>query len=173
MDASVPSATRHCAQCLAVVANIDGPVHKYVPAAPGCWRIFGEVQADELHRFGYPPAHRPVVDAYMAQHPGDGSDRRDRQSVFAHLAGLCALLEFDLAADRATRVLRRIVNRRDDFPILRRDRGPGELTVLHMVGARDLADYEERAQEWARAVWQSWATHHSTIVAAVEPLAAE
>jgi hypothetical protein len=39
--------------------NIDGPVHKYVPSAPGCWRIFGEVQADEMMmRFRYPPADR-------------------------------------------------------------------------------------------------------------------
>jgi hypothetical protein len=36
---------------------IDGPVHNYVPSAPGCWKTFGEVQADEPQRFGYPPAH--------------------------------------------------------------------------------------------------------------------
>ena len=51
---------------------------------------FGELQADELSRFGYRGVHRLVVDAYMAQHPGDGGDRRDRQSVFVHLVG-CAL----------------------------------------------------------------------------------
>jgi hypothetical protein len=35
--------------------------------------------------------------AFRAHHPGDGSDRRDRQSVFVHLVGLCAVLECDLA----------------------------------------------------------------------------
>ncbi len=172
MEASVPSGTTRCAQCRAVVAAIDGPVHKYVPSAPGCWKIFGELQADELLRFGYPQAHRLVVDAYMAQHPGSGSDRRDRQSVFAHLAGLYARVELGLPAEQATHVLRQLVNRQEDFPVLRRDRGPGEVTVLHMVDARDLADYEERAQNWARRVWRSWATHHSTIAAAVKGIAA-
>ena len=52
-----------------------------------CWQTFGQVQADEALRFGYPPAHRLVVDAYMAQHPGNGSDRRDRQPVFATSQG--------------------------------------------------------------------------------------
>jgi len=52
------------------------PAHPYVPAVAGCWALFGEVQADEMTRFGYPPAHAIVVDAYMASHPGDGTDRR-------------------------------------------------------------------------------------------------
>ena len=150
--------------------DINGPVHEYVPAAPGCWRMFGELQADESQRFGYPPTHRLVVDAYMAQHPGDGRDRRDRQSVFAHLAGLHARLELDLPAAGATEVLRRIVASREDFPTLRRDGGPGELTVLHMVDARDQDDYARRAEQWGRAVWQAWATHHAVIGSAVKML---
>ena len=85
--------------------DIDGPVHTYVPSSPGCWKAFGEAQADEAERFSYPPVHRVVVDAYMAQHPGDGSDRRDRQSVFLHLVGLCATLEHGLPRPYATKVL--------------------------------------------------------------------
>src|ERR1700743_1357257 len=94
-----------CAQCGATVPVSDGPVHAYVPSSPGCWQMFGAVQADEALRFGYPSAHRMVVDAYMAQHPGDGNDRRDRQSVFAHLVGLCAVLEHGLPPQMATSVL--------------------------------------------------------------------
>jgi Family of unknown function (DUF5946) len=89
-----------CPGCNEPVPDIEGPVHAYVPSAPGCWRVFGEVQADESLRFGYPPEHRLVVDAYMAQHPGDGRARRDRQSVFVHLVALCAVL--DSAVPRST-----------------------------------------------------------------------
>jgi Family of unknown function (DUF5946) len=164
-------ATTRCPQCLALVPDIHGPVHKYVPAAPGCWQIFGELQADELRRFGYPPAHRLVVDAYMAQHPGDGRDRRDRQSVFAHLAGLYALLELGLPAKTATNVLGRVVDGRDDFPILSRDAGPGELTVLHVLNVRGQVDYDHRAHQWAHAVWRAWSKQHAVIAAAVRELA--
>jgi len=156
-----------CPQCGAPVPDIDGPVHKYVPAAPGCWKTFGEVQADELQRFGYSPAHRLVVDAYMAQHPGDGSDRRDRQSVFAHLCGLYARLELDLPAAATTDVLGRVVASRDDFPVLRRDDGPGRLTILDMIGSRDVDIYDQRARAWGEAVWRSWTSHHGKIVVAV------
>lgn len=153
--------TELCPQCGAAVPAVQGPVHKYVPSAPGCWRIFGQVQADEALRFGYPPAHRLVVDAYMAQHPGDGSDRRDRQSVFVHLAGLCAVLELQLPPASATNVLRRVLQERADFPVCARGDGPGELTVLHLVDVHDLTEYERRAYAWARSVWQTWAQYHA------------
>jgi hypothetical protein len=146
------------------VPRIDGPVHNYVPSSAGCWKIFGEVQADEALRFGYPPAHRLVVDAYMAQHPGDGSDRRDRQSVFVHLVGLCASLEHGLGHAYITRLLGLVIGRRHgEFPILLRTNGPGSLTVPHMVGAADRDDYESRAREWAAAVWDSWRDQHELI----------
>lgn len=158
------STQTQCAGCGAIVPDIDGPVHKYVPSAAGCWRIFGEIQADEAQRFGYPPAHRMVVDAYMAQHPGDGSDRRDRQSVFVHLVGLCAVLERDLAQPYVTGLLGHVLRRRQgDYPILVRPAGPGRLTLLHMFGAADLEDYDRRAREWARAVWESWSSQHELI----------
>jgi uncharacterized protein DUF5946 len=128
---------------------------------------FGRVQADEMQRFGYPAVHRVVVDTYMAQHPADGSDRRDRQSVFVHLIGLCAVLEVGLPAQRATEAFRTILREHSDFPILRRAAGPGDLTVLHLVETDDLAHYEERALEWAREVWQSWAEQHHVIRAAL------
>lgn len=153
-----------CPGCGALVPDIDGPVHKYVPSAPGCWKSFGEVQADEALRFRYPPAHRMVVDAYMAQHPGDGSDRRDRQSVFGHLVGLCAVVEQDMAHPYVTKVLGHVLRRRQgDFPVLARTGGPGPVTVLHMIGAAHLDDYERRAREWAVAVWQSWNAQHELI----------
>lgn len=156
--------TRACRGCGAVVPDIDGPVHSYVPSSPGCWTTFGELQADEAQRFRYPPAHRLVVDSYMAQHPGDGSDGRDRQSVFVHLVGLCALLEHSLPDSYATGLLGQVIRRRrGDFPILLRTDEPGSLTLLHMVGAADLDDYEQRAREWAAAVWGAWSDQHVLI----------
>jgi hypothetical protein len=32
-----------------------------------------------------------------------------------------------------------------------------------MVGAADLDDYEQRAREWAAAVWGSWSDQHVLI----------
>jgi hypothetical protein len=158
-----------CPGCGALAPAIDGPVHMYVPSSPGCWKTFGGVQAEEARRFSYPPAHRLVVDAYMAQHPDDGSDRRNRQSVFVHLVGLCAVLEHSLPHPYPTTLFGRVIQERHgDFPVLERTAGPRPLTVLHMVGAADLADYERRALEWAAGVWGSWRAHQELIRAELD-----
>ena len=135
--------------CGALVPEIDGPVHEYVPSSPGCWKAFAELQADEASRFGYPPVHRVIVHAYMAQPPGDGGDRRHRQSVFVHLVGLCAVLERGLPSPYVTKLLGQVIRRRHrEFRVLERAEGPGPVTVLAMIGASDLADHERRADEW-------------------------
>lgn len=152
-----------CSPCGAVVPDEQGPQHSYVPAVPGCWRIFGEVQADEMTRFGYPAEHRLVVDAYMAQHPGDGLDRRDRQSVAVHLVGLCAILEVGMTADQAMLQLRRVIAPRTEFPLLGKRNDRGSLTITDMLGVVDLDDYAGRARAWGESVWLSWAHEHERI----------
>jgi hypothetical protein len=158
-----PGEPARCPGCGASAPAGPGLTHEYVASSAGCWRTFGEIQADEALRFGYPPAHGLVVDAYMAQHPGDGTNRRDRQSVFVHLVGLCAVLERHLPPARVIDVFRRVLRGRDDFPLLERASSPGAPTVLHLVGARDLADYEGRARAWASAVWETWADQRPVI----------
>ena len=143
--------------------DLDAPVHAYVPSSAGCWNAFVQMQADEMQRFRNPPARGLVVDAYMAQHPGDGTDRRDRQSVFIHLIGLCAGLEDGTPHHQLRHLFRRVLDRHPDFPALTRRQGPGPLTVLHIVGASDLTDHERRAREWATAVWESWSSEHGRI----------
>ena len=63
----------------------------------------------------------------MAQHPGDGADRRDRQSVFVHLVSLCAVIERGASPSRSPDLLRAVLARHTDFQVLGRARGPGSL----------------------------------------------
>ncbi len=157
-----------CPQCGAVVPEIDGPVHAYVPSAPGCWAAFGALRADEMLRFPGSAANNLTVDASMAQHPGDGTDRRDGQSVFVHLASLCAVVEREASAARSPDVLRAVLARRTEFPVLRRVRGPGDLTVLSVSKATSIEDHDARVRRWAGSVWESWSEHYPTIRAALD-----
>jgi hypothetical protein len=116
-----------------------------------------------MTRFGYPAEHRLVVDAYMAQHPGDGLDRRDRQSVAVHLVGLCAILEVGMTADQAMLQLRRVIAPRTEFPLLGKRNDRGSLTITDMLGVVDLDDYAGRARAWGESVWLSWAHEHERI----------
>lgn len=99
----------------------------------------------------------------MAQHPGDGTDRRDRQSVFVHLASLCAVLELGSPPSRSPAVMRAVLARPDDIPVLRRGRGPGHLTVLDAIDSPTLEAHDARVRAWAGLVWDSWREHHATI----------
>lgn len=154
--------------CGLTVSAEDYPSHPYVPALPGCWRIFTEVQADEMQRFGYPPAHQLVVDAYMSSHPGGDNDRRQRQSLVVHLVALSA----EVAGWRrgeAVRALRSRVVAAGDHPRLEPPAAPARLTIADLVGAPNVAEYTRRAQVWAEQVWQAWSHEHERIRALSAP----
>ena len=64
-------------------------------------------------------------------------------------------------------VLRLVLRGHDDFPALERDHGPGELTIVNLVGAGDAEEYEHRARAWGSVVWPAWRRHHKLIRDAV------
>ena len=152
-----------CQPCGAEVEDSSMPAHAYVPAVAGCWALFGQVQADEMKRFQYPPAHAIVVDAYMASHPGDGTDRREAQSVVVHLVGLCGLLEHGWDSARSRAALRTVVSRKEALPVLQPWSPPSAVNIHSMVGSRDIDDYDARARTWAACVWDAWAPEHHII----------
>ena len=132
-------------------------------SAPGCWAAFGAMQADEATRFGYPPVHGLAVDAYAASHGGDGSERRDRQSVCIHLMALCGVLERGLTSRQRIMLLQRATEPKRDWPVLSRPPGTPALTHLHAAAAADADDYARLVREWAGAVWDFWAPQHERV----------
>lgn len=151
-----------CIGCGALVPDSSGPTHAYIGASPGCWAIYGEILAREYGEFRYPPVHRLTVDAYAAQHPGTPS-RRSIQSVAVHLIGLYLALELGFEAPKVTQVMGRLLKDPGIYVWLDPPARMGDITVLDVVRARDLAEHERLVNQWAQAVWQAWAVHHSTI----------
>lgn len=156
-----------CPTCGATVPEVPpgSPTHAYVGAPAACWAAFGRLQADEMARFGYPaPAHRLVVDAYMASHPGDGADRRDRQSVFVHLRALGARFAQGRTEEQVSAQMRRAPVPRPHYPLLTPPPHRAGLNLNSMEGAPDLSTYTARAWAWASSVWDSWSHQHSRIL---------
>lgn len=152
-----------CPRCGARTPDIAGPTHPYMVSSPGCWRAFTELQADELTRFGYPPAHGLAVDAYAATHGGEGSQRRDRQSVCLHLMAICLLLETDRGPESRMMLLREMTATKVDWPTLRRPPGTPSLNLQHPAAGVDVEDYSNRVGQWARAVWDFWTPEHPRV----------
>lgn len=157
------SVTESCV-CGVAATTTSAVEHPYVPATPGCWALFGQVQADEMTRFGYPDAHGWVVDAYTASHPGPGTDPRDTRSVAVHLVALHARLHLGMPSPAVRRLV--LSERRVTSPVppLVPPAQPATVTVLSMLGARDLEDYTARARVWATAVWASWSHEHDRLL---------
>jgi len=99
----------------------------------------------------------------MAQHPGDGSDRRSRQSPIVHLVALALLIEHGIDGKAAFVRMARLLERRPTFQPLvpRADRG--RLTILDMRNCVDAEDYAGRAEVWAQEIWRTWAHEQDKI----------
>jgi uncharacterized protein DUF5946 len=160
---SVDERTRGvCPGCDGSFAAVDGPTHPYMTGSSGCWRTFGDVLAADYADPERMAFHQLVIDAYAAQHPGDG-DRRQVQSVGLHLMTLCLFLEH--AADPAlgTELHRRMI-RRPSFHRLERS-GPGSVTVADVPVHGDVDAARRVAFTWAADVWQTYAGAHDIVVA--------
>ena len=148
-----------------MVPNVDAPTHAYIGSAPGCWQLYGEVLAHEYTDFEYSALHNLAVDTYAVQHPHN-EDRRNRQSVGVHLISLCALLERDLAADKARTLI-------GDIAFAQRQRGwewphwvppsLGKITVAEVHAAPGPTAHHEHIRLWADSVWQAFSEHHHTV----------
>lgn len=151
-----------CVGCGADVPSSDGPTHAYLGASPGCWAVFGEVLAREFGELGYPDVHRLTVDAYAVQHPGQPSPQTI-QSVAVHLISLHLVLERELSADKATKAIRWATTHKARFCWLEPPGSLGDLTVLDVHGAADLAEHTRCVTRWAESAWAAWSPHHDTI----------
>jgi hypothetical protein len=74
---------------------------------------------------------------------------------------LCLVLERGLVPERATKALVYLTHRA--YPWLEPPADRGRVTVLDILGARDLAEHTRRIERWALSAWQAWLPHHATI----------
>jgi hypothetical protein len=152
-----------CIGCGADVPDESGPVHRYLAAAPGCWRIYGEVLAREYSDPAYALAHRLGVDAYAVQHPGAESPQTI-QSAGVHLARLCMILERNLPLAGADAAMADFAARsKRALHWLEPPQRKGSMTVMGVWGATDPRLHGEAVWEWARSAWAAWSGHHDQV----------
>ena len=151
-----------CPGCGARVPREDGPTHRYLLAAPACWRMYGEVLARRLASAAVQPDRYPV-DAYAVQHPGVPGPQSS-QSVLAHLVSLGLMFEQGATSQAATRAMAALIAaNKGKFAWLEPPVSMGGLTVVDVAGADSDDDLERLIGEWARSAWDAWSAHHKTV----------
>lgn len=153
--------TTCCIGCGGHVPEMDGPTHRYMESSPGCWHLYGQVLAREYADPAFGALHRLTVDAYAVQHPGRPSPQAI-QSVCVHLLSLFLVLERNLAATYATRVMGGATRNKDRFVWLIPPESLGEITVASVAGVTP-HEHTERVRAWAESAWSAWSEHHATV----------
>jgi len=153
-----------CVGCGGLVPDEDGPIHRYMTASPGCWRIYTELGAG-----GLPP--RPwaglTVDAYAVTHPGIPGPQ-STPSVWIHLLTLCFILERGWPADRAIALRRAAADSFDGWPWLQPPTSMGSVTAVDASQAIDAGPTDPDGSAglirgWVEGAWVAWSPHHPAI----------
>lgn len=162
-------------------------IGRYGVVIPECSAVSCELLHYEQTHFGYPPAHRLLIDTYAVQHPPhcviqmklgveDRLIKASEQSVFIHLLALhCALVEKielqDIAAVMAT-VLKNMKAQGIDTNLVELKHNiPTHFGAWTVVDVADkilpniltLQEYTEILYQWAQQTWDAWLAHHDLI----------
>ena len=132
------------------------PSHPYIGAIRSCWDSYMVILAKEFNNPDYAQLHRITVDSYTAQHIGDQSDRRARQSANLHLLALGLYFAYDQSIDQVLHFLKRETTIKQDWPPITQLDKPSWLTVHHIHAANGVTDYLTRVEQWGRSVWQTY-----------------
>ena len=158
-------------------------IGRYGIAIPECVAAYLEIIAKESELFGYPPAHRLIVDAYAVQHPRrkewQAKLKIEPRLISASIQSVaCHLIALHLALEKQVPLLK-IAGNMDHFLAVMTAQGVeftelsppenlGAFTVQTMKEvvtseALNLEKYHQAALDWAKNAWDAWEAHHVTI----------
>ncbi len=158
-----------CVGCGGLVPDVDGPIHRYMTAAPGCWAAYTELMAG-----GLPPIAESglAVDAYAVTHPGVAGPQ-STPSVWIHLVTLCCTLERGWSIDQAMFLRRLGADGFRGWPWLEPPKRMAEVSavdVLAAVRAGRGESLEDLVRQWVTGAWSAWAPHHPAVRARAKAL---
>ena len=151
-----------CFSCRALVPDIEGPTHRYMTTAPGCWKLYGDLLAREFSDYFDRDIHGLTVDTYAVTHPGE-PQRVAIQSVDAHLLRIYFRLEKGWSGERAPAFMKKIVENdelKEQFTWLEPPLSEDVMNVTDVLTARDFEEHKALVNAWARSVWDVWKDKH-------------
>lgn len=163
------SATVRCRGCGGLVPDIEGPTHRYMLAAPGCWAAYSVVLGGAALPDDVPEPHRSLtVDAYAVQHPGE-PNAQAIQSVWVHLITLHLALERDWPPTRLVIIRRTAADATSTRPWLEPPPAMGAATAIDVASAAE-GDVADTVRAWVEGAWDAWKAHHEAVRARASAL---
>jgi hypothetical protein len=165
-------ATVVCVGCHGVVPDIDFAIHRYMTAAPGCWRAYTELLGGGLPPS---PAAGLTVDAYAVTHPGVPGPQ-STPSVWIHLLTLCFVLERRWPVDQASRIRRLGADSYQGWPWLTPPESMGDVSAIDVFAALTSGDGAAAlslTRRWVDGAWAAWSAHHPAVRSRADALVAQ
>jgi hypothetical protein len=136
-------------------------------ASSECWQRYLDVYADTLTPLGTLTFvhHQLAVDAYGAQHAGEGV--RPITVAFA-LIGLYYAFERGYSGWQVQHMHTLLANRTKNWPRFMPTHRRYALTVADVLGAPPGAGRDEMLRRWGRAVWDAWGPEHARVKSLIE-----
>lgn len=153
-----------CFGCLAEFSTFSDERHPYIGASGACWEMYGHILAKEFGDPAYFKVHRTTVDAYGAQHIGDQSDRRARQSAWVHLIALYLSFEKKMPKAQVVDFLKKATATKKDWPPQVQIQAPQWLTVHDVTNADSPESHALLVTQWGQSVWDAYGDYHDQVV---------
>lgn len=161
-----------CVGCRGRVPDMDGPVHRYMTASPGCWQAYTELMAGGLPSI---PEAALAVDAYAVTHPGVPGPQ-STPSVWIHLITLCCTLERGWPVERAVSLRRLAADSFAAWPWLERPDRMGEVMAMDVATSAQTdggAAVAVLTRRWVQSAWEAWSGHRAAVRSRTDALLAK
>jgi hypothetical protein len=158
-----------CVGCRGEVPDINGPIHRYMTASPGCWQAYTGLLGGGLPPS---PAAGLTVDAYAVTHPGVPGPQ-STPSVWVHLLTLCFVLERRWPVERAIHLRRVGADAFSGWPWLAPPDSMGPVSAIDVAAALAAGDGTAAitlTQRWVAGAWDAWGDHHRAVRARADAL---
>ncbi|HZC06817.1 MAG TPA: DUF5946 family protein [Ktedonobacterales bacterium] len=155
-------AYRDCPGCGLSLPVEDVAADARFYASPECQRIYGELTGYTVMLRDTEFIHQHLVDAYAAQHVGDGQPTIG--AAFA-LIGLYLAVERGYTGKQVQRMHMLLARRSKTWPRFTRPAHVGALTALDVLNAQPGAARKAHMMLWARSVWDAWEGEHERVKA--------
>ncbi len=150
-----------CIGCGRMVPDIEGPTHRYLESAPGCWAAYTSLPFGGMAGRADLPHGAMTVDAYAVQHPGRPGPS-STPSVWIHLAAMQLVLEGGWPADRLVDIRRAVADANDGWPWLTPPGSMGGTGAVDVTLA-PAADVAAVVRAWVDAAYGAWADCHPAV----------
>jgi hypothetical protein len=150
-----------CIGCGRMVPDIDGPTHRYLGSAPGCWAAYTSLPFGGMAGPADLPHAAMTVDAYAVQHPGEPGPS-STPSVWIHLAAMQLVLEGGWPAARLVEIRRAAADANDGWPWLPPPDSMGGVGAIDVTVA-PAADVAAVVRAWVEGAYRAWTDYHPVI----------